>query len=44
MMAMTFLAVVIAAKFLSEWNTAWSVGSFFCGAGDAFMMAGPDRH
>lgn len=24
-----FLAVVVAAKFLFGWNTAWSVGAFF---------------
>ncbi|KAL4864155.1 hypothetical protein BDV12DRAFT_205888 [Aspergillus spectabilis] len=29
LMATMFLAVVIAARFLFDWNTAWSVGSFF---------------
>lgn len=24
-----FLAIVIAAKFLFSWNTAWTVGSYF---------------
>ena len=29
LLATIFLAVVVAAKFLFGWNTAWTVGGFF---------------
>lgn len=29
LLATMFLAVVVAAKFLFGWNTAWTVGGFF---------------